>query len=76
MKLTRTNLWGISRAGRANFQLDSDAELESSGWRQSARGRVICSVCSEMDGYPATVQPVAASDVRQGCGDGGLQGQC
>lgn len=34
MKLTRTHLWGISQAERANLQLDSEAKLESGGWMQ------------------------------------------
>lgn len=79
MKLTRTNLWGISQAGRANFQPDSEAKLKSGGWLQSLHE--MCSVCPEMDGYPVKVQPTVPpprtpAGVPEGCGDEDLQGQC
>lgn len=76
MKLTRTNLWGISRAGRANFQEDSEAKLgvgRVEGDSQSTRGEVM--LCLFEDGWvPGHRATLVAPDVRQACGDGGPQG--
>lgn len=51
MKLTRPNLWGISRAGRANFRLDSEAKLEPGKGRPSERKSESDTLCLFGDGW-------------------------
>lgn len=78
MKLTRANLWRISQAGRANFQLDSEAKWESGGWGPSygEEGDVRAVLG---DGgtrwHPAAPRPVAAPSVMAGSGGEGLEGR-
>lgn len=73
MKLTRTNKSvGNFTSRKSQFPTGFRSKTsQEGGCSQSATRNVIRSVCSEMDGYPATVQPAVAPDGRQGCGDVG-----